>query len=253
MGADLLFGDSLPSIKKTTTDIYARFVDFTPYLGSESGRIINIEQDEYGYIWLAGTKGLFRFDGNKTKHYVNDWTPGALPSSKVYCLEKDMMGRLWIGTENGLCHYDYENDTFIEVLGNDSVSSSNNEYYIRSIFADGDSLLWVDTQSGYLWKLNLKKLTVISKYKHSSSDQPYYHYNTIYRDNDNEIWLGCRARGPFILNESTKTFRHLPTSVEKEIPGKKRNSDAAWVFQDKPGNIWVGSTDGIYIFDKEKN
>jgi len=248
-----IFSSNLPEIKKTTTDIYARFVDFTPYLGSESGRIIDIEQDDYGYIWLAGTKGLFRFNGNTTKHYVNDWTPGALPSSRVYCIEKDVMGRLWIGTENGLCHYDYESDTFIEILGMDSASSSNNEYYIRSIFADGDSLLWVDTQAGYLWKLNLKNLNVISKYKHTFTDQPYYHYNVVYRDNDNSIWLGSRGKGPFLLDENTGRFKRLPVSILKDIPGKKRDNDAAWVHHDKHDNIWIGSTDGIYVFDKKRN
>jgi len=253
MVANFLFGDSLPSIKKTTTDIYARFVDFTPYLGSESGRIIDIEQDDYGYIWLAGTKGLFRFSGNKTKHYVNDWTPGALPSSKVYCLEKDVMGRLWIGTENGLCYYDYKNDAFIQVLDKVGTTNNSEEHYIRSVFADGDSLLWVDTQSGYLLKLDLVKLSILAKYKHPSTDQPYYHYNIVYRVSDKTILLGSRGQGPFILDESTKTFKRLPTSIDKDIPGKKRDHDAAWVHQDVQGNIWIGSTDGIYIFEKKKN
>ena len=243
-------GEKNPEIKKIRKDVYARFTDFAPILGKNCGTIVEIEQDKYGYIWLAGTQCLSRFDGNNIKHYINDWTPGSLPSSKVCCIESDHFGRLWIGTENGLCYYDYNNDTFTKIFGPDTNQIPSDTFYIREILAEGDSLLWVDTQQGYLWKIDIKSLEVIKQYRHSYTDQPYYYYNSIFRDDDKNIWFGSRGQGPFILNEKNGKIKRFPTSEYKDISGIKRGNDVAYYHIDLRGNFWIGSTDGIYLYDK---
>ena len=243
-------GENNPTITSIRNDVYARFTDFSPILGNSAGTIVEIEQDKYGYIWLAGTKCLSRFDGNNIKHYINDWTPGSLPSSKVYCIESDHFGRLWVGTENGLCYYDYNNDDFIKVFGPDTTQNPSDTFYIREILAEGDSLLWVNTQQGYLWKIDINTLEVLKQYKHPYTDQPYYYYNTVFRDDDEKIWLGGRGQGPFILNENNGKLKGFPKSNYKDIPGFKRGNDVAYFNIDSQGNFWIGSTDGIYLYDK---
>ncbi len=248
----LAYAENIPKISKLQQDIYARFTHFSPKLGSGDHKIVDIQQDKYGYIWLAGAKGLFRFDGNIVRHYVNDWTPGSLPSSKVYCLETDTFGRLWIGTENGLCIYDYRQDLFKKILGPDTLQPPSDTFYIRTILAEGDSLLWVDTQQGYLWKINSTTLKVIHKYQHPKTEQPYYHYNAIFRNNANTLWIGGRGRGPYILHEKTGLVSGYPNSNYKIIQGLKRGNDVAYFYKDSHGNFWIGSTDGIYLYDKNK-
>ncbi len=239
-----------PKIKSIRTDVYARFTDFSPILGNSAGKIVDIEQDKYGYIWLAGTKCLSRFDGNIIKHYVNDWTPESLPSSKVYCIETDYFGRLWVGTENGLCYYDYNNDDFIKIFGPDTTKNPSDTFYIREILAEGDSLLWINTQQGYLWKVDINTLEVLKQYKHPYTDQPYYYYNSVFRDDDKKIWLGGRGQGPFILNEKNGKLKNFPKSNYIDIPGIKRGDDIAYFNIDSKGNFWIGSTDGIYLYNK---
>lgn len=53
------------------TDIYARFVPFDK-LPENSGRISEIIQDDYGYLWFAGNKGLFRYDGSMVYAFRDD-------------------------------------------------------------------------------------------------------------------------------------------------------------------------------------
>lgn len=248
-----LFAKSDLKIKSIQSDIYARFTDFSPILGNSAGTIVDIEQDKYGYIWLAGTKCLSRFDGNIIKQYVNDWTPESLPSSKVYCIESDKFGRLWIGTENGLCYYNYKNDDFIKVLGPDTTLNPSDTFYIREILAEGDSLLWVNTQQGYLWKIDINTLEVLKQYSHPKTAQPYYYYNSVFRDDDKKIWLGGRGEGPFILDEKNGKLKGFPKSNYKDIPGLKRGDDVAYFNIDSHGNFWIGSTDGIYLYDKKKS
>ncbi len=245
-------GQNFPQISKIQNDVYTRFTDFTPLLGNRCGTIVDIERDRFGNIWLAGTRGLARFNGSTLRYYKNDWTPGSLPSSAVYCLEPDSLGNLWIGTRNGLCYYDFRNDLFRTVIGPDTNPVLSDTFFVRKILAEGDSLLWFDTKQGWLWKLDLKTHRVIKTFKHRPSAQPYYLYHALYRDKDHRLWLGGRTLGPCYLDEKRNKVIELPHSNHKEIEGKKRYRDAAYFYHDKENNLWIGSTDGIYFYNKDR-
>ncbi len=237
-------------IKHIKQDIYTRFTDFTPLLGHSCGTIIDIEQDKTGNIWLAGTKGLAQFNGNSLRYFHHDWTPGSLPSSAVYCLEPDEKGKLWIGTRNGLCYYDYKKDIFKKVIGPDTNQIVSDTFFVRKILAEGDSLLWFDTQQGYLWKLDLRTLNVKKQFRHQKARQRYYYYHALFRDNDNLLWVGGRTIGPYYLDEKNNRTIQLPNSNYAKKEGMKLGPDVAYFFNDAHNNLWIGSTDGIYLYDK---
>ncbi len=244
------FTGNKPEIKSILKDPYARFISFDHYLGSNCGDITDIFQDDHGYIWLAGTKCLSRFDGNRVKYYFNDWTPNSLPASKILCIEQDIPGRLWIGTANGLCRYNYEKDNFTTVIGPDTSATPSDTFYVRALLADGDSLLWMETLSGYLWKLDLHTLDIIKQLHHMAIEQPYYYYHTIYRTPDKGLWFGGRGFGPFRLYE--KKDRIISAKFDHRN-GKGRNYqsyDAAYLYTDKEGNFWLGALDGIFWFNE---
>jgi len=243
-------GKTIPRIKKIKRDVYTRFTDFTPLLGNSCGNIVDIEQDDYGNIWLAGTKGLAKFTGSTVRYFHNNWTPGSLPSSAIYCLELDDFGRMWFGTRNGLCFYDPENDRFRIVIGPDTVQMVSDTFFIRKILAEGDSLLWFDTQQGFLWKLDLKTFEVRKQIRHTPAAQRYYHYHALYRDRDGILWLGGRTLGPCYLNSNETKIISLPNSNFIPKTGYKLYWDVAYLFQDSLNNFWVGATDGIYLLDK---
>lgn len=238
-----------PEIKESRSDHYARFVPFTPIIGKGCGTITDIFQDNLGYIWLAGTQCLSKFDGNAIRKYVNDGTPGSLPSSYVTCITQDHNGRLWVGTKNGLCIYDYNNDVFINIIGPDTSGVENDSLFIRAILADGDSLLWIDTQQGFLWKIDLEKLIVINTFHHKFSHQPYYYYHDIYRDPKGTLWLGGRGIGPSHLDEKTESLKAIPLEAKTPIPGLKHAGDAAYFYMDSKNNFWIGALDGIYLYN----
>ncbi len=246
-------GQNYPEIKESRNDHYARFVPFTPIIGKGCGTITDIFQDNLGYIWLAGTQCLSKFDGNAIRKYVNDGTPGSLPSSNVTCITQDHYGRLWVGTKNGLCIYDYNKDVFINIIGPDTSRVEDDSLFIRAILADGDSLLWIDTQQGFLWKIDLEKLIVINTFHHKFSHQPYYYYHDIYRDPKGILWLGGRGVGPFQLDEKTEFLKTLPYDAKKIIPGIKHDGDAAYFYTDSNNNFWIGALDGIYLYNTSTN
>lgn len=106
---------------------------------------IDILEDMYGYIWFATWgKGLWRFH-NQNKDWVN-YTYNAkekssLPNNQVNCLCVDKRHRLWVGTGNGLCQYDYQSNNFTRIPLD--LRSS----LICDIIEDGE-YLWLTTTSG---------------------------------------------------------------------------------------------------------
>ncbi len=65
----------------------------------EIGAIWDIEQDEKGFIWLAGENGLARYDGYEVEIYRNiEGDYYSLSSSFIYDLQLGEDGNLWIAT-----------------------------------------------------------------------------------------------------------------------------------------------------------
>ena len=70
-----------------------------------NSRILAIEEDATGQLWIATFRGLNRYDGHEYHQYFcTDDTLG-LPDNNVQGLLCDKQGRLWVATVNGVCRY----------------------------------------------------------------------------------------------------------------------------------------------------
>ena len=77
---------------------------------------IDIDQDTKGNLWFSTQgKGLFKYHPEKQvwKNYTHDpKNPNSLANNQVNCVLIDTNGEMWVGTMNGLCKYNAEEDTF---------------------------------------------------------------------------------------------------------------------------------------------
>jgi ligand-binding sensor domain-containing protein len=71
-----------------------------------SKEVYRVIQDEKGYIWIGCNAGLFRYDGDSFKQYLNAEMSGRALSN----LELDSKGKLWCGSFTGQIFYE-ENDS----------------------------------------------------------------------------------------------------------------------------------------------
>lgn len=109
--------------------------------GLPSNRILDILQDETGYIWLASYDGLIRFDG-ETFTEITEVEHGFTGMSPRVLYE-DTNGTLWIGTNTtGL--YAYHNNTFQSYGLKDGLQNLS----IRAIKFDAGNGLWIGTADG---------------------------------------------------------------------------------------------------------
>lgn len=117
------------------------------YFGEEKGLNLNglhdIFQDREGFIWLATSDGLVRFDGFSFRVFKN--VPG--DSTSIYAnnttyLREDADGNIWVGlSRGGVCRYDrktgrFRNYPFTEKLKKKTAS-------VWYVFIDRDGEVWL--------------------------------------------------------------------------------------------------------------
>lgn len=109
--------------------------------------IRSIVPDSYGFVWIATSYGLNRYDPIKRQfvnYYANPADTGALSDDLVLAVFEDRQRNLWVGTRNGLNLYDRTTNTFRKYFVKDGLAHNT----INSILQDRDSNLWLATNFG---------------------------------------------------------------------------------------------------------
>lgn len=243
----LSYGQNKPVIKR---DYQTEFDRLDVKDGLSSNTVLDIVQDKVGYLWFATTDGLNRYDGYQFlvfRNQVGDST--SLSNNLVSCIEEDIYGDLWIGTQYGLNKYNRKTNAF-EHYFKQNGKNSLSDNYVRALHADDNGILWIETADGVLNKLHLHTNT-FEHFQHRSVSQLYYHYHTIYQENDSTLWIGGRNIETHRFNINQQKFdRFAPNAND---PTKKRENDIACYYEDSKGNFYVTGLDGAYIFDKKQN
>lgn len=106
-------------------------------------------QDRQGYIWLATTNGVSRFDGKKFKNFTSN---NGLPDNEIFGIAEDALGRIWLSCYNGEPCYIYNNkvytaaeDTLLKVIPRKS--------YFR-FYRVGSRLMLVRSAGGDIYEID---------------------------------------------------------------------------------------------------
>ena len=161
------YADENDELSLDANNIYSIFQDSTEniWIGTSSGinlynpvsdnftpvRILNefvMDITQLGdHIWFATiNRGLQRYDlrtGEWREYLFDAANRQSLISNNVNTLSVDERQRLWAGTNNGLCRYDEETDSFV----NEEVDFPSN--YICKIFSE-NGVLWISTLKGLI-------------------------------------------------------------------------------------------------------
>lgn len=111
----------------------------------ESSRICCIAEDHNGLLWVATSEqGIYTYDAklNRTVSYRSDDDPASPCSNSVTTFAVDNAKRIWVGTDDGICRYDFERDRFVRYP---ELNLPDNN--IKKIIPHGN-LLWITTGNG---------------------------------------------------------------------------------------------------------
>ena len=166
----------------------------------------------------------------------------------IHCMIQDRRGFLWLGAANGLFRYDGHEFRAYQHDPTDSASISGN--HIWSICEDRRGDLWIGT-SGRGLNCFLRDEERFVRYRHNPEDSASIagvdEVPWVMEDRSDNIWVALWENGLDYRPRDATGFRHFPFRFPDE-EGTLRSS-VHRVYQDRFGDIWVGSRRGLYRLD----
>lgn len=195
----------------------------------------NILPDSKGNIWFASWEGIIKYDGKVFTNYTNK---EGLRRYRVFTLLEDKKGNIWFGTI-GAGVYLYDGKSFTNITTKDGIADDK----VKTIYEDSEGNIWLGTSGG------------ISIYDGKSFENytevlglPNSDINSIDQDSNGKFWIS--SRGSAFVYEPTIAL----TSIIKPFEIIKRGEDLTFsnarsIIPDKRGNIWLGGSDGLWLYD----
>ncbi|MCK9410906.1 MAG: ATP-binding protein [Prolixibacteraceae bacterium] len=251
--------------------------------------VYHIFEDSQGLIWLGTDGGGLSVFNPKTKTFTsyvhNSNNPTSISGNVILCIGEDKNHDIWLGTWGaGLNKFDRETKKFTHYLSkeNDPTAISSNNVW--NLVFDDDGQIWMsylmdhgvdvfDINKGVIERFRnnpdnpasimnnqvhgIKKfgrefgfLTNIgyctwqpetkSFKKWDSLD--YIYLNDVYHDSKGNYWFSCSSLGLLKMNTSG-TIEKFDKNVG--LPASRIIS----ALEDKNGNIWVASYEGLGKYD----
>ena len=206
---------------------------------------LTLLMDENGILWgcQAGVGfGSYDPSNGKVKAYsFNSSNNNSISNNNVNSIVQDKDGTFWLGTDNGINHFNPETENFKRYFYQ---QASDIDYRdigkIRSILKDKSGSLWLGSANKYVHKFDLSK-NLFQNYKYDPSDISNISFRSIsglLEDTEGNIWIGGPASSSlFKYNSQTSTFTEIPND-------DSINTRIMTIYQDREQTIWIGSLSG---------
>ncbi|MES2732145.1 MAG: two-component regulator propeller domain-containing protein [Bacteroidota bacterium] len=208
------------------------------------------------WLWLVGGL-LWGFPGlGQVKDYnFRQLSLGeGLSQSSVFAIAQDDDGFMWFGTQDGLNKYDGYGFQIYKKRPFDSTSLSHS--HIRSLLKDRFGNLWIGTTFGLnLLDKRTNRFLNLSYLLDSKADPDRMIVNCLYEDTRGIIWVGTshglvRLVPPSGKGNAYKRYQSLPSLYEEKDLTSISNNTIHSLLEDKQGNMWVSTMDGINQIEK---
>ncbi|GAE16214.1 hybrid sensor histidine kinase/response regulator transcription factor [Bacteroides pyogenes] len=242
------------------------FLHLTTDDGMPNNSISSIYQDERGFMWFGTRNGIGLYNGRKIKVYQKEkGVSNTILYNDIYHITGDKNGHVYVMTNRGISVYDIEKDSF-------SIITRNNiraQFYYKHLYAatskqifkyNGEKLesfYKLPNNKGYIKKLYVHSdsiligsdqgLYILTPQRELSHPIPTGNISDIFRDSSGEYWVTessghgiYRIRGKKISNFRYK--REDPTTISSSFTHR--------CCEDKEGNIWIGTFNGLNKYDK---
>lgn len=279
-------------ILNTTVNVYAssnlKFEHIQTLDGLSHDTVYSIAQDKNGLLWFGTEDGLNRFDGYEIDIYRGEKGGNTIGNANISTLVVDDANRIWIASwGGGLQVLDQALGTVKIYKHDETNANSLSDDNVHSIFIDSRNNVWVGT---YTQGLNLYNpdLDNFTSYKHDENNTNSLSHNRVWwisEDESGNILLGTN-KGLDSFNPETNQFSHFDMidvrvrtiywdrektlwlgtqsglcqldiddqtteCFTNELTGSAGNVIAS-IFEDSFGTFWVGTSNGLNIFDRER-
>jgi signal transduction histidine kinase/ligand-binding sensor domain-containing protein len=215
-------------------------------------RVLQIVQDDQGFMWFGTQFGLDRYDGYNFRVFTP--VPGrvnSLSGAYIYALFKDRDGMLWIGCDQFLERFDPASERFTHYRI-ESDASSGIPLHVTHISQDRAGTLWLSTGGG-LYGLAPDTGHITHRYVHDPHDP------SSLSDNDLRSTGEDRSGSFWVLERGNlEKFDRAIGKVTLRVSLPESTGDGASFYEDHLGTFWIvydahRGGGGVATFDRTTN
>ncbi|MCK5538939.1 MAG: hypothetical protein KAI79_19095, partial [Bacteroidales bacterium] len=251
-------------------------------------RIRDIYKDDMGRIWVTTYKGI-SIISEKEIYNVTPQEIGGLPYNSVYKIFKDSKNGIWIGTwAGGLAYQSSFDNRFIHSRKDVSEYEADDEF-VSSFAEKPDGTILIGTEFGNLNKLDRVTNRMVNIPFQTENNHKIENIKALVFDEQSEtLWVGTFLDGLWYQKKNDKTLRPLnifnqnririyalammdsllligtygegfytyntkTRDYEQYTPDNNTNSISnnriRSIIVDKKNNVWIGTRNGLNIFD----
>lgn len=165
--------------------------------GLPNNEVTYLLQDRRGYLWVAMTNGLARFDGNTFESYPLP-VPTPLSPTGINTLMEDQSGGLLVAPRFGglLC---YKDNRFEAI----PLPKPYKNRLVHTLMQEPSGTLWIGLQGGVLLRKSQEGFRVFDG--EAGLNPNFIPY--VVRNNQGEIWICC---GELLAEFESNTLHSLP-------------------------------------------
>jgi PAS domain S-box-containing protein len=211
---------------------------YTAREGVPYGGIWGFAQDREGTIWAAASGGLAWLEGDRWKEVGKDWN---FPGKSANTIFLDRQGTLWVSTENTL--------VFLPPGARRFRPTGIQVGQVTKIAQAANGKLWMAETSR-----SVRPIPLSDKLQPADETEVLVGSQGILFDRDGALWTTSigdglrRSPAPELLKGKIKELR---TAVESFTAKDGLSDDYVRnILQDREGNIWVGTNNGLDRFRK---
>lgn len=259
----------------------AAFFQGNNKIEGENGHSVHaIAEDKLGNIWFGTNLGVIKYDGESFRSYEENQGLNNIRIGRKSILS-DKSGELWVGTHAGVFRYLPSADS----LGGQSFSQFRllPPIHVTDIMEDKQGNIWFASQNQGVFRYDGKAVENL-KTKESLGDN---YAGGLAEDKEGNIWFTmrdgiCRYDGESFRSYTTEdglggseiwgilieesgiiwiTARGSTTRFDPSLPHSNPNAFTVFtvadglnccvqsMHQDRSGNMWWGTGQGLYRFD----
>ncbi len=210
------------------------------------GEIRDITQDQQGFIWIGGNRGLLRYDGYTFKAFVKDeHNPETISTHSITDLLLDDKGYLWIATYWKLNRYDPSTGKFKRFGHDPNAPRSLSHNAVMALAQGANGHIWVGTAGGGLNRFN----PVSQDFDHYShdSDTPNSladnNVQTLLEDSKGKLWVGFKNKGVDRFDPNTHKVLQRFRAGSQAPNLMLTHNNVICIREGKHGNVWLATTD----------